>query len=404
MRIIISLLAFALITVACNRNKVQSEHEHEEREGTVTLNEKQLRALDLKLGTFEMRTLTTVVRTNGQLEVPPSASADVTAVIGGNVKDILVFHGDRVNKGQALVVLEHPDYITIQQEFAEIAGNLEFLENEYTRQKSLFESNIGSEKNYQQARANYQVALAQYNGLKSRLELLNMDPEQVSKGTITRQIKIVSPINGYVNDVTIRLGTFVQPGDKLFMISNNTEIHADFMVYEKDIHLIHTGQKINFTVANRPGEELTATIFAIGKEFESNSRAVHLHARLDKNPGNLIPGMYVSGHIHSGSSLSPTLPEDAVVTDGAKSYIFIVDEHAEHDDHHDHGEHDEHEDHEGEEHGMTFRMIEVLTGQNDEGYLEVRVLDSIPDKAVIVLNAAYYLLADMKKEETEHVH
>src|SRR5690606_38621962 len=98
------------------------------------------------------------------------------------------------------------------------------------------------------------------------------------------------------------------------------------MVYENDVHLLKNGQKVDFTVSNRPGEELSATIFAIGKEFEPNTRAVHIHARLDKNPGNLIPGMYVSGHIHTDENYTRTLPNDAVVTEGTKSYIFILDE------------------------------------------------------------------------------
>jgi len=49
-------------------------------------------------------------------------------------------------------------------------------------------------------------------------------------------------------------------------------------------------------------------------------------------------------------------------------------------------------------------MVEVITGQTDNGYIEVNVLDSIPGNVRIVLNAAYYLFADMKKEETEHAH
>ena len=42
-------------------------------------------------------------------------SADVTAIIGGNVKEIKVFHGDKVNKGQVLAILEHPDYIVLHR-------------------------------------------------------------------------------------------------------------------------------------------------------------------------------------------------------------------------------------------------------------------------------------------------
>lgn len=395
-------IAALMICNSCGRksNEIHDEVTHDSHEGIVTLSEQQTKVLDLKLGTFETRPMTTIVRTNGQLEVPPSGSAEVSAVIGGNVKEILVFHGDKVRKGQPMVVLEHPDYITLQQEFAEVAGNLEFLENDYLRQKELFDHNVGSIKIMQQAKADFNTAKAQYQGLRSRLELINIDPGKVLEGNISPQIRVISPIDGFVNDVKIKLGTHVEPSDVLFSVSNNNEIHADFMVYEKDVHLLKQGQKINFSVANRPGEDLSATIFAIGKEFEPDLRAVHIHARLDQSADNLIPGMYVSGHIHSNVSYSRTLPEDAVVKDGAKSFIFIRDEH----ENHNGAKENDTVTESHLEFPMSFRMVEVITGQTDDGYIEVNLLDSIPENVEIVLNAAYYLLADMKKGETEHVH
>jgi len=429
-KIFIALLAIATL-MSCNSEK-KNNHDGEENEehgteGVVILNKNQQEALKLKLGTIQMRNLTTVVKTNGQLEVPPSSSADVTAIIGGNVKTINVFHGDKVSKGQLLVVLEHPDYIALQEEFAEIANKLEFIEKEYARQKELFESNVGAGKDYQQTKSEYNTIKAKYAGLKSRLQLLNLSPDKVKEGTITNTINIYSPINGYVNEVNIKLGTYVDAKDKLFAISDNSEIHADFMVYEKDVHLVKEGQKVHFTVANRPNEEFDATVFAIGKEFESSSRAVHIHAKIKQKVSGLIPGMYISGHLHTDETLTQTLPNDAIVTEGTKSFIFILDsealvanENEEHDEHegHNHGaeekseEHidkDEHAEHENDEvhtdNGeLAFRMVEVITGLKDDGYTEIQLIDSLPENTQVVLNAAYYLLSDMGKEETEHDH
>ena len=68
---------------------------------------------------------------------------------------------------------------------------------------------------------------------------------------------------------------------------------------------------------------------------------------------------------------------------------------------HAHGDDD---DNDGEEHIMAFRMIEVITGLKDDGYTEIHLINSLPENTQVVMNAAYYLLADMKKEETEHEH
>lgn len=421
-------MAIATLMSCSNKNKVEShgeEHEEHGPEGVVVLNEKQRDALKLKLGTFQMRNLTTVVKTNGQLEVPPANSADITAVIGGNVKEIKVFHGDRVTKGQTLAILEHPDYIALQEEFAETANRLEFLEQEFERQKELFENNVGAGRDFQLAKSEYNTAKAKYEGLRSRLQLVNLSPDKVKEGIISNTVSIISPINGFVNEVNIKVGSYVNAKDVILEITDNSAIHADFMVYEKDVHLVKEGQKVHFTVSNRPDEELTATVFAIAKEFEANSRAVHVHAKINEKVSGLIPGMYISGHLHTDEKYTRTLPNDAIVAEGTKSFIFILDNEAVEEQGHSETEHDGHdedkethveeENHEGHEHGdaddddateekMAFRMVEVIPGLKDEGYTEIQLINSLPENTQVVLNAAYYLLADMKKEETEHDH
>ena len=403
--IILSTLIATISLISCNSGESEkSEHgeEHEEhgQEGVVFLNEKQQDALDLKLGSFEMRNLTTVVKTNGQLAVSPSDIADITAVVGGNVKYIKVFDGDKVRKGQTLAVLEHPDYITLQEDFAEKANNLIFLEQEYKRQKELFDNNVGAGKDFQKAKAEYNTAKAKYEGLKLRLRLLNISSEKVLEGKISGTVNITTPINGYVNEINIKKGTYVDSKTKLFEITNNNKIHADFLIYEKDVHLVKKGQTVHFTVSNKPEEEFTAEVFAIGKEFDPNIRAVNIHTKINGDVSKLIPGMYISGHLHTDKRLTKTLPNDAIVSEGTKSYIFILDETTK-PEHREHGDENE-DEHAEEEHIKAFKMTEVITGQNDDGYTEIKLIEDLPENIKIVLNAAYYLLADMKKEENEH--
>ena len=392
---ILLALFIPIFLTSCSSNKTEKEEEHEEHgiKGVVILNEQQQKALNLQLGGFQMRNLTSVIKVNGQLQVSPSASADITAVIGGNVKKIMVFQGDKVRKGQVLAVLEHPDYITLQEEFAEVANNLDFLKKEYERQKELYENKVGAGKDFQKAKSDYNTAKAKYEGLKARLKLLNLSPEKILQGQISSSINILSPINGYVNEVNIKLGSYVNAKDVLFEITDNTALHADFLVYEKDVHRVKLGQKVHFTVSNRPDKEYTATIFAIGKEFDTNTRAIHIHAQINESLDGLVPGMYISGHIHTDSVYTRTLPNDAIVKEGTKSYIFVLDEEAL-----------KNEEHEQEKGTKAFKMVEVMTGAKDDGYTEVILIDSLPENTKIVQNAAYYLLADMNKEETGEAH
>ena len=400
-KIYIVLIALLSLTIAScgtenttnnkhEEHKEQEEHEgnkeHDEHseEAVVTLNKKQQNSLDLKVGSFEMRNLTTVIKITGVLEVPPASMAGVTAIIGGNVKKISVFQGDKVRKGQTLAILEHPDYISIQEDFAIIANNLDFLKQEFERQKELYDNNVGAGKNYQKAKADYNIAKVKYEGLKSRLLLLGLSPNRVKEGAISNTINIVSPISGYVNKVNIQIGVYIDAKTEMFVVSDNSKIHTDFKVYEKDVHALKEGQNIHFTVANRADKEYDAQIFAISKEFNKESRSVNIHANIEGDKKDLIPGMYINGHLHTDKDYVKTLPKDAIVTKGGKSFIFIV----------------EHEDNTHTE----YSMIEIIKGKSDEGYTQVDLLEELPKNTNIVLNNAYYLLSDMNKDEMEHEH
>ncbi|MGQ1891414.1 efflux RND transporter periplasmic adaptor subunit [Thermophagus sp. OGC60D27] len=416
-----SIIGIALITmISCHRGGYTTqhhhdhdEHEHHGPEGVVMLTQQQMKALDLELGSFQQRNLNTLVKTNGQLEVPPGASADVTAIMGGNVKEIKVFHGDKVQKGQVLAFLEHPDYISLQEDFIETASRMEFLEQEYARQKELFEKNVTAGKDYQRVKSEYNTLKAKFEGLKIKLRMLNLSPDAVQDGNISATISVLSPLSGYVNDVNIRLGTFVDAKDILFRITDNREIHVDFIVYEKDLHLLKEGQTVKFEVAGLSNEEFSATIFAIGKELDRDSRSIHIHASLDENPGHLVPGMYASGSIYADAGRVVALPDEAVVVEGTKSYIFILDESIDPDDHEHHsmelhGDAESGDDHEGDDDqsdpAYPFRMVEVITGKQAGGYTEIKLMETIADDTKVAMNNAYYLLADLKKEETSHEH
>jgi len=168
-------------------------------------------------------------------------------------------------------------------------------------------------------------------------------------------------------------------------LADNSKIHADFNVYEKDVHLLNIGQKIHFTVSNKKEKEYTATIFAISKQFEDKTRSVQIHANIIEDKAGLIPGMYITGHLHTDKNYVKTVPNDAIVTEGAKSFVFVVD--------------DDENATEGNEEGTAFKMIEVITGQSDDAYTAVTLIEDLPKNTKIVLNSAYYLFSDMGKDE-----
>ena len=367
----------------------EGEEEGHSEEGMAELHLSDLKfeSLGIKIDTLPTRSLSGVVEANGQLEVPPQHEATVTAILGANVTSIKVIEGDKVSKGQVLAYLAHPNLSSIQSNYVRAYSQLQYLEKEYERQKKLYEENVGSGKTYQQTLADYQTIKGEAKGYEAQLKQLNLNVEKIRQGEIYDQVPVVSPIKGYIEKVEVQLGQFVDPQTVMFMIVNTDHIHADLMVFEKDVHKVKKGQKLSFTVESVPGNTLTAKIYSVGKQFEQNPKAVHVHAEIDQKEDFLIPGMYINGKIRTGDDRVKALPESAIIEEEGKPYIFMAEAH--------------------EEDGKTewaFKAIEVRTGITEDGWVEIKLLEPLPDGTQVAWNNAYYLISEMKKSQTSHSH
>ena len=111
------------------------------------------------------------------------------------------------------------------------------------------------------------------NGLEAQLRILNVNTTSVRNGTIAQRIALRSPIEGFVQKVEVKTGQYVEPQTELFEIVNTHHVHADLMVFEKDVYKVQKGQKVNFTVQSIPDAELIAEIYSVSKTFEDNPKS-----------------------------------------------------------------------------------------------------------------------------------
>jgi len=390
--LISSLLLVAMIfLVSCQENKPSAEAETEEGEHSeaLLLSEKQMNAVGITLGLVESKNLKSVVRANGHLEVPPQSNAEVHPLIGGLIRKIHVLEGNYVRKGQTLVTLENPDFIQVQQDYLASKSALSFAEKEYERQKELMVAKAGTGKIYQQAEANYYAEQARLRTLERQLRQMGISVSQLDKGDVITQVAVSAPISGVVGHIMATTGSFAETSRPLMNITDNSRIHCDLLVYEKDLFKVKSGQQVDFVLTNQNNQPITGKIYGINKSFENDSRAVIAHARIDNSANkNLIPGMYVSALINVGNQTTRAVPLDAVVSAQGKSYIFVVDTSAAKEEHVAGDKEDHGHEHEKKFH---FKQVEVATGVSDLGYIEITLLTPVPEDAVIVTKGAFYI-------------
>ena len=404
---ILTLLLLVLIS-ACGSSdpaEVEKEEHSDSKNKEVELNQAQYDASNIQLGDFELKNLSAVINANGYTKLPPQNQADVSVLVAGLIKKINIIEGQFVKQGQTLAVIESMEFTKIQEAYLTSKSNLELMQLEYERQKTLNEGNANSKKALQKAKSEYEIEKARYNSLKKQMNTLNLSSSE--NATSTMEIK--APISGYVTDINIKIGTNAEPGQTLFSIVDNSKMHVDLLVYEKDLQKVKVGQTIIFVLTNQDNTEIKGKVFSIGKAFENETKSVAVHADIINDKQTLIPGMYVNALINVGSQQVKALPLDAVVKADGREFIFVLEEdHAEEEGHeeeaHDHEAGHSHDDghaHEEEVHEKTyhFKRIEVKTGTIQLGYVQVTVLQALPENAKIVLKGAYYIQSHLLKSE-----
>lgn len=364
----------------------------------VELNEAQYNASEIKLGTFSFKNLSEVIHANGYTKLPPQNQADATVLVEGTVKSIKVIEGQFVKQGQTLATIESLEFTKLQQSYLESKNNLEWLSQEYDRQKMLNTENVNAKKTLQKSKSDYESEKARYSSLKKQLSILDISGE----GSAVSIMAVKAPISGYITEINVRIGTTAKLGEPLFSIVDNTKMHVDLLVYEKDLQKVKQGQQVRFTLTNQDNTEISGKIFSIGKAFENETKSVAVHADILNEKQLLIPGMYVNALIDAGMNKVKSLPEEAIVKADGREFIFIlekVEEEKSHDEKAGHDHEDEHEHSEKEGKGYHFQRIEVKTGTKQLGYAQVTMLQNISSNSQIVIKGAYYIQSHLLKSE-----
>ncbi len=397
------LLASCLfLLTSCGEKKTEEAgHEEEKNEGEVALTASQFKTVGIETGEIEKRNLNLVIKANGTTTVPPQNMANISTLIGGTVKDIFVLEGTFVNKGKVLATIQNLQVVEMQEDYRSASANIEFLQLEYDRQKTLSDENVNPRKTFQEVKSKLAVERARAQAAKNKLQALNMSTNGSSL------VPIVSPISGYVGKISIAKGAYAETGTALFEVVDNSQMHLDLNVYEKDMGSIAIGQEIDFILTNQSNKSVKGKIFGINKSFSNESKTVAVHAKINpEDAKGLISGMYVSANINITNATVPALPKDAVVRNGDKYYVYVQEAHHEEkkpaakEEAHSHEEgeaHAEHAEGEEEEHNeIHFKAIEVMPGTTDLGYTEIKFLEQLPAGSKIVVKGAFYLLATSK--------
>ena len=368
------IIFLSLLIFSCSKEEVVQEEI-----GTVVGDQVSLTDLQIKNSGIETNTLNNLdiahkIMLTGQIDVPPQGMASVSAPSGGYVRVSRFMPGNFVKKGQTLATLENPELVQLQQDYLLAKSNLQYAQQDYSRQKELNENKASSDKVTQKAFNESQNQNIMMKGFAQKLTTMGINPSSLNANNIRRTFAVTSPISGYISTVNVNIGQFVSPMEKMFDIINTGDIHLVLKVFEKDLNKISGGQKVYAYTNQNPKKKYEARVSIIGKDFSAD-RSVLVYCRFVDKDASLIPGTFMNAEMEADSEEGIVIPDDAVVTWEEKQYVFE------------------------ETKPKTYKMFPVEIGNAENGFTELLNFKEENKSKKFVTKGAYQLLMALKNVE-----
>jgi HlyD family secretion protein len=242
-------------------------------------------------------------------EIKPTTYTNVTAQGFGRITEILVKEGDHIKKGDKLLLQENvqanadvqaqdaainstesgvlaadASYKAAQADLLQQRANLEKAKLDYERGQGLFKDGLIPKQDFDQRKSAYDGAVAGVASNEARVQSLNAQLAQaraqvnqsravlVHTKDILQKTAYISPINGIVSYLPVRLGEYVVPGIQnangsfLMTLSDMSVVTAEVKVDETDIVNVQIGQDADVTIDAVPGKIFKGKITEIGSQ------------------------------------------------------------------------------------------------------------------------------------------
>ncbi|TCQ27855.1 efflux RND transporter periplasmic adaptor subunit [Rhizobium sp. PP-CC-3G-465] len=236
-------------------------------------------------------------------------SVTVTPLSTGNLTEVLVKSGERIEQGQVIAKLDSDEQVLA---VAQAKVLLDAARDKVERNRRL--GNAVSIATLREAEFAEQAA-------ELALKTAELD--------LTRR-DIVAPSKGIVGIITVNPGDYVTTSTPIAVVDDRSQILVDFWVPERFANSIKVGQEVSAVAVAQVTRQLTGAIHAIDNRIDQASRTLRVRARLDNPDDSLRAGMSFSVNVRFPGDSYPTVNPLAVQWSADGSYVWrVVDSKAE---------------------------------------------------------------------------
>jgi cobalt-zinc-cadmium efflux system membrane fusion protein len=263
------------------------------------------------------------VALTGEVRFDERRVGHLSSQVEGIVKQVHVALGDRVKQGQALVEIESVTVGEAQTAYQEAEGILMLARRNFERVSELRKENIASEKEFLQAKQEFETAEIRARGARGKLTHLG------TGGNTRGRLVLRAPMDGAVLVMHAVSGEVAKTDESLITVGDNTTVWVWADLYERDIAAVNRGQaaqKIGASVSVKayPGEEFAGTVDLVSPAMDESSRTVKVRLEVKNADGRLLAGMFSAVKLFlPGTDEVLAVPRDAALEDEGRSFVFV---------------------------------------------------------------------------------
>ncbi len=366
-----TLIAMMLSVSLLSGNFVYASSEHEEDEHadghgdedetSVKLTQKQLSVAGITVEKIQLKEVSTVINAPGEIMLNEYKTTSVTPRVSSQVVERHAKLGDSVSSGQALLTLSSVEMATAQ-------GELLVSGREWQRVKKLGRKVVSASR-YTEAKVNHVQA-------KARVLAYGMTEKQIDKflkdgdaSQTNGSYQLLAPQDGTVIFDRFIVGELIEPGEKLFIISDESVLWVEAKLTPSQATNVSIGSAVNI-VANNKG--FPGKVVQVHHALDEDTRTLGIRIEVNNPDDQLHPGVFVQAQIHSSNSEQVlAVPVNAVLRSADGDWVVFI----------------EHEKNEFEP-----QEIEVLRTVGD-----LSVITGIESGTSVVTHGAFFVQSELAK-------
>jgi membrane fusion protein (multidrug efflux system) len=302
----VSVLAGALLGAACRRET--------KSEAPVQAAQKIVRVEAI---TVDERPVPKTLAITGTLE--SDQRTELAANAAGRVVRTFVERGDHVKAGAIVAQLDARSASSTEVEARANAKSIEeqltAVRSECTRYDALFAKGAITQQEFDRQASQCRTQAASEEAARARAS---------EAARVLRDTGIRAPFAGVIGERYVNIGDYVMPSSRVVTLLVDDPLRLKITVPEPMIGYAKEGATVTFDVVSLPGKTFTATIKYVGREVRATTRDVVDEAVVDNHDHLLLPGMFATVQLPTGSASLPVVPKTSIATTEGGPTVFVV--------------------------------------------------------------------------------